>query len=200
MQAMVRAARTHVIRPLPLSVLLTALMLPYIGVLPAFACSGSRLLIDGDAESAAKAIFTGTVVRRDDVLFRLSQPAEQYLWTLVVDEVEKGRVEDTMVVASPRLGASCGMKFELGGRYRGMAYEGSDPTWLEVISGDAVELPPLANPPKVEGAFGIPGTDAVFRLATDPLVLVILFAIGAIAAGMVVSVARRGVHGGDRTT
>ena len=171
------AVRTRVFRVLPLAALLSTLVVPVVGVLPASACTGGRLFLEGDAESEARAIFTGTVVRRDDASFRIFQPTfPSYYWTLAVDGVEKGDVGETITVASPDSASACAMDFELGARYRVMAYDGADPTWLEVISGDAAPIAPLADPPDLKGAHGIAWPVAAFRLATDPLTFVLLVA------------------------
>jgi hypothetical protein len=121
---------------------------------PAVGCVGGRLVGEGsDAQARTSVAFTGTVVRRAEpfVLWAVGS-LDPIAWTFVVDEVQDGPAATRITVTSPRMDASCGIQFELGQRYRVSAVSG-DAGNLEVISGDAHRIEPLAQPPPVEGSF-----------------------------------------------
>jgi hypothetical protein len=118
----------------------------------AVGCVGGRL-VGLDAEVPPGVAFTGTVVKRVEPfsLWEMSS-LDPIAWTFVVDDVQDGQASTRITVTSPRMDASCGIQFELGQRYRVNAVMGSGGA-LEVISGDAHAIEPLAHPPRVEGSF-----------------------------------------------
>ena len=137
---------------------------------PVLACSGQRMVSDpNDPEYAARVVFTGTAVRRDDEFpGPIISSLDPYYWTFVVDGVELGDVGRRFTVASARSGASCGVDFTLGQRYRVVAWGGDVQGKPLVTGGDAELLPQLANNPPVEGEFGPPLADVLLAHALDP--------------------------------
>jgi hypothetical protein len=129
-----------------------AIVVGAVGAPSAAACVGGRLLEGSTPLEAATAVFTGTVVRRDEPvrLFMFSS-ADPIAWTVVVDAVQKGDIDKQVTVYSPRNDASCGIDFVLGGRYEMFAY-GSDGR-LEVGQGDVQQIGALADAPAVEAGW-----------------------------------------------
>jgi hypothetical protein len=133
--------------------LLAVGMLFCVGVRPAAACSGSRIIDGNEADYATRVVFTGTAVRSDDEFIGpVISTADPIYWTFAVDSVSRGQAGERFTVTSPRGSASCAAGFELGKRYRVVAW-GGDPSRPKVLQGDATLLPPLADPPRIEGAF-----------------------------------------------
>lgn len=121
---------------------------------PASACIGQYMTGDPHLDRAADLIFTGTAVRMDESLV----PGLAYEWTFVVDGVEKGSVGPRMTVRTFQQESMCGMRFELGTRYRVLASRGSslDPPQVSSVGGtQAIE--PLADMPPIESEFQGPG-------------------------------------------
>jgi hypothetical protein len=159
---------------------------------PVAACVGGRLFTEGDARSNAEAIFTGTLVRREDSFQEIDgYQIEAYLWTFVVDHVEKGEGGTRVTVWSPRAGASCGVALSLGTRYRVLAYHGQNREHLEVTSGDVIEAAPLADPPRIEGQFGLSIAAMLIGLSLDPISLAMVVAICVILISLVYFIGSR---------
>lgn len=128
---------------------------------PAAACSGGPLLtgMPGSPttyEEAAEVIFTGTAVRAESRMpFWGGSSRDPLLFTFVVDSVEKGQVGPQFTVVTAHDGAACGFAFELGRRYRVLAWSSDEEHsagYLRVHSANGTQaIEPLANPPPLEG-------------------------------------------------
>ena len=145
----------------------------------AMACSGAPLLEEGlTYEERAGVVFTGTAVRVEDPWSGLGGTHSTFdlrRWTFAVDEVEKGDVGERFTVASTG-SASCGMQFQLGIRYRVIAWDVG--RGLEVFTANGTEaMPPLASPPPVEGTFtaGPPIVLIVAGLAAAAITAAVLY-------------------------
>lgn len=171
---MARAFRVGVSRVCVVSALVSGVLLPLLAIAPVAACSGGRLQVgDEPLEDAARAIFTGTVIRRDESFEWFGgSDYPMYDWTFVVDNVERGQVGERFTVASPQGSAACGIDFELGARYRVRAYDGLGASRLEVISGDAEPVPALASQPSLKGEFSSVSDPGVIVAILLPLLLV----------------------------
>ena len=171
---MTRASRGGIGRASVVVALLSAALSSLVAVAPVTACSGGRLQVgDESLEDAARAIFAGTVVSRDEEIQWLGgSDFLTYQWTFVVDEVERGEVGGRFTVASTQGSAACGVEFQLGARYRVRAYDGVDSSRLEVISGDADPMPALARPPGPKGVFGPSSDLSLLVVILLPILLV----------------------------
>ena len=159
-----------------------------VGDSPAAACTGTRLLPEGrTAFDEAAAVFTGTVVRRDEpVRFLTYSSADPIAWTVVVDNVRKGEVGSRVTVYSERMDASCGVEFELGHRYEIFGY--SSDGQLHAGIGDVRHAGLPDDPPPIESG----------GLYVDDFgTLVPLVAVLAIL-GLIVSVSVAAFAGGRR--
>jgi hypothetical protein len=116
---------------------------------PVSACVGQYLSGDPALDELADMIFTGTAVRMD------GDPQGGVLeWTFVVDGVEKGQVGDRLTVSAFTEESMCGMRFDLGTRYRVLARDEPEDAIPQVSSvGGTTPTESLANPPAVEGEF-----------------------------------------------
>jgi hypothetical protein len=132
-------------------------------------CSGPRMAEVEAAVDAPDIIFTGTVVKRDEP-FSLGMGVvssdDRIGWTFVVESVETGPQVNRVRVESPRMDASCGVEFSLGGRYRVRAHdEGGS---LSTVQGDVTpleRLPDAVRPPTEAGAVTFGAWPAVIGLA-----------------------------------
>jgi len=153
----------------------------------AAACSGGPLLtgMPGNPktyEEAAEVIFTGTAVRAESQMpFYGGSSLDPLLFTFVVDSVEKGRVGDRFTIATTHDGAACGYAFELGQRYRVLAWGGdgvlaAGHLWVYSANGTQ-RVDPLAAPPPIEGTIAplTPMLGSILVLAL-PVLLVGSFA------------------------
>jgi hypothetical protein len=118
---------------------------------PASACTVADLS-PAQRERDADLILTGTVVRATRPSF-LSSTAENVSWTFAVDEVEKGRRRNRIVVASPLGGPSCGYEFQVGHRYRVLADRQDGTTFHTGLGSGNDELPLLSERPPIEGDY-----------------------------------------------
>lgn len=120
----------------------------------AVACSGTALIGDGVRDDPnASAIFSGTAVRVEDPRWffdPVMSSMDGMRWTFVVDDVERGSVGERVTVQTARSTASCGVAFELGGRFRVVAMDGDRGLWASANPGTQ-QLPPVPTPPPVEG-------------------------------------------------
>jgi hypothetical protein len=102
-------------------------------------------------ERAADLIFTGTVVRATRPPL-MASTADEVTWTFVVDGREKGPRHDRIDVASAMDEVSCGFEFQIGQRYRVLAYRQGESFRTGLGSGND-ELPLLNLMPPIEGDY-----------------------------------------------
>lgn len=146
----------------------------------AMACSGAPGLAgEKTYEDRADVVFTGTAVRVEDPWpgLRISGSTfEHRQWTFVVDAVEKGEAAGRFTVTSAPHEGFCGVEFELGRRYRVIAWDmGRGP---EAFLGTGnVAIAPLASRPPVEGTFR----------AGPPIELMAWTAGGLVLAGAIIA-------------
>lgn len=131
-------------------------------------------------------VFTGTVVKRDEpfTLGAVVGSADPIGWTFVVESVEHGPQADRVRVESPRMDASCGIEFSLGGRYRVLAHDQGGA--LTAMQEDATQLEGLSDdvrPPTEPGGLTFGSWPPVIGLAAL-LVIVALVAWSAWGAPM----------------
>ena len=149
----------------------------------AAACSGGPLLsgMPGEPstyEEAAEVIFTGTAVRTESRMpFYGGSTGDPLLFTFIVDSVEKGQVGDRFTVVTAHDGAACGYPFELGQRYRVLAWtaeEEHSAGYLRVYSANGTRpVEPLPNPPPIEGTIQpLPPMLAAIVVLAMPVLLV----------------------------
>jgi hypothetical protein len=151
---------------------------------PVAACVGGPLS-DDPAETFDDLIFTGTAVRVDDprAAFELAQSSADLMeWTFVVDDVRKGSAAERVTVRTERWGASCGVAFQLGRRYRVVAIDRDDGFYTGQGYGTK-RIDPLPDSPAVEGSF------AAFGIG--PLGVVILVELGLLAGLIYTTRSRR---------
>lgn len=151
---------------------------------PSVACSGSKLIFEANEEIYERRVeFTGTVVRRDDPNpGPVISTGDWIRWTFAVDSITRGQLGDRITVTSARTAGSCGTEFVLGRRYSVVAWGGDDPATPDVGPGDARELEPLANPPRVEGSFtDLPIVGVIAVPLANPVVGVLLLAVLVVA-------------------
>jgi hypothetical protein len=82
----------------------------------------------------------------------MASTADEVTWTFVVDGREKGPRRDRIDVASAMDEVSCGFEFQIGQRYRVLAYRQGDTFRTGLGSGNE-ELPLLNGMPPLEGDY-----------------------------------------------
>lgn len=135
---------------------------------PTLACTVSYIATDVD-DVGGDLVFTGTAVARNDTAPSGFRSGLTW-WTFVVDTVHRGPVGDRVSVQTGNGGGDCGAAFELGHRY---ALGTSPPGWA-VTFNNVVEVPPLANPPRVETPYAVDMVFTLLLVATVGVALLVL--------------------------